>query len=270
MFFSRSLLLTLLAAPFLALAQNANSFKIPTNFSATAGQPLALSWNPTTQGTVTLVLRSGASSDLAAGTIIASSIANSGSYSWTPDTHITRGSDYTVEIVSDSDPSQTNYTPYFVLDSDNTVAYSTSQVSLGAATATSALSTASPSGSATSVAAAISSASVSSASASVSSRVASASSATSATASSASGSTAAAASTTTGASSAASGSQTSQATTMSTGISSGASFISTGAASATSAASASASPETASSAGAPRATAMAGMLGLAALGVFAL
>ncbi|KAK0946601.1 hypothetical protein LTR29_002069 [Friedmanniomyces endolithicus] len=255
MFSPRSFILTLLVgAPLLALAQNANPFNIPTNFSATAGQPLSLKWNPTTSGTVTLVLRSGASSDLAAGTVIASSIANSGSYSWTPDTMITRGSDYTVEIVSDSDPSQTNYTPYFVLDSTNTVAYSTSQVSLGAATASpsSALSTASATGSATSVAAAISSASASASSAS-----ASASSAASASGSSASGSgtTAAAAASTSGASSAASGSQTSSGT-----VTSG-----TSAASATSA-----KPLTASTAGAARATAVAGVLGLAALGVFAL
>ncbi|KAK0256477.1 hypothetical protein B0A54_04682 [Friedmanniomyces endolithicus] len=262
MFTSRSFILTLLGAPLLALAQSANPFKIPTNFSATAGQPLSLNWNPTTSGTVTLVLRSGASSDLAAGTVIASSIANSGSYSWTPDTMITRGSDYTVEIVSDSDPTQTNYTPYFVLDSTNTVAYSTSQVSLGAATASSALassalSTASATASATSVAAAISSASASASSAS-----ASASSAASASASSASGSgtTAAAAATTSGASSAASGSQTSSGMATSTAAASG-----TSAAAATSA-----KPETASTAGAARATAMAGVLGLAALGVFAL
>ncbi|KAK1075813.1 hypothetical protein LTR12_001427 [Friedmanniomyces endolithicus] len=260
MFTSRSFILTLLGAPLLALAQSANPFKIPTNFSATAGQPLSLNWKPTTSGTVTLVLRSGASSDLAAGTVIASSIANSGSYSWTPDTMITRGSDYTVEIVSDSDPSQTNYTPYFVLDSTNTVAYSTSQVSLGAATASpsSALSTASATGSATSVAAAISSASASASSAS-----ASASSAASASGSSASGSgttAAAAAASTSGASSAASGSQTTSGMATSSGAASG-----TSAASATSA-----KPETASTAGAAKATAMAGVLGLAALGVFAL
>ncbi|KAK1079513.1 hypothetical protein LTR33_006326 [Friedmanniomyces endolithicus] len=258
MFTSRSFILTLLGAPLLALAQSANPFKIPTNFSATAGQPLSLNWNPTTSGTVTLVLRSGASSDLAAGTVIASSIANSGSYSWTPDTMITRGSDYTVEIVSDSDPTQTNYTPYFVLDSTNTVAYSTSQVSLGAATASTALSTASATGSATSVAAAISSASASAssaASASGSSGTASGSSA------SGSGTTAAAAAaSTSGASSAASGSQTTSGMATSSGAASG-----TSAASATSA-----KPETASTAGAAKATAMAGVLGLAALGVFAL
>lgn len=60
------------------------------------------------------------------------SIANSGSYTWTPAASITRGSDYAIEIVDDANPSQTNYTPYFVLESDNTVASTTPTVTLGA------------------------------------------------------------------------------------------------------------------------------------------
>ncbi|KAI7335262.1 hypothetical protein KC315_g3344, partial [Hortaea werneckii] len=109
----RSFAITLLSAPLLALAQNA--FNIPeAGLSATGGQPLDLSWDPTTDGTVTLVLRSGSSNNLNEGTVIASNIDNSGSYTWTPSNDLTRGSDYTVQIVSDDDPSVTNYTPYFV------------------------------------------------------------------------------------------------------------------------------------------------------------
>ncbi|KAI7535502.1 hypothetical protein KC331_g11997 [Hortaea werneckii] len=146
----RSFAITLLSAPLLALAQNA--FNIPeAGLSATGGQPLDLSWDPTTDGTVTLVLRSGSSNNLNEGTVIASNIDNSGSYTWTPSNDLTRGSDYTVQIVSDDDPSVTNYTPYFVLDTDTTVAKSTSEVSLGATSAAPDLSTASPTGSATSV-----------------------------------------------------------------------------------------------------------------------
>lgn len=68
---SRSLLFALFS-PLLVLGQS-NPFKIPASgLSATAGQALDLQWNPTTNGTVTLVLRSGANSDdLAAGTVIA-------------------------------------------------------------------------------------------------------------------------------------------------------------------------------------------------------
>ncbi|KAI7563277.1 hypothetical protein KC343_g7658 [Hortaea werneckii] len=146
----RSFAITLLSAPLLALAQNA--FKIPeAGLSATGGQPVDLQWDPTTDGTVTLVLRSGSSNNLNEGTVIASSIENSGSYTWTPSNDLTRGSDYTVQIVSDEDPSETNYTPYFVLDTDTTVAKSTSEVSLGATSAAPDLSTASPTGSATSL-----------------------------------------------------------------------------------------------------------------------
>ncbi|RMZ06396.1 hypothetical protein D0862_04636 [Hortaea werneckii] len=142
----RSFAITLLSAPLLALAQNA--FNIPdAGLSATGGQPLDLSWDPTTDGTVTLVLRSGSSNNLNEGTVI----ARNGSYTWTPSNDLTRGSDYTVQIVSDDDPSETNYTPYFVLDTDTTVAQSTSEVSLGATSAAPDLSTASPTGSATSL-----------------------------------------------------------------------------------------------------------------------
>ena len=57
-----------------------NPFKIPSNgFSFTAGQKSTISWDPTTKGTISLVLRSGDSANLGAGTIIARS------YSWLSD-----------------------------------------------------------------------------------------------------------------------------------------------------------------------------------------
>lgn len=73
MYFARSFFLALASTPFMALAQSgANPFNVPTSgLSTSAGQSLALSWNPTTQGTVSLVLRSGNSGDLSSGTTIA-------------------------------------------------------------------------------------------------------------------------------------------------------------------------------------------------------
>ena len=144
-------LLALLSAPLLSLAQSgANPFNIPPEgLSASGGEPLELNWEPTTDGTVTLVLRSGSSNDLNEGTVIESGLDNSGSYTWTPSNDLTRGSDYTVEIVDDDDPSNVNYTPYFVLDTDTTTAQQTSVVSLGQPTTTPDLSTASPTGDAT-------------------------------------------------------------------------------------------------------------------------
>lgn len=109
-----STLIALLSAPLLALAQSgANPFNIPPEgLSAAADEPLTLSWKPTTDSTVTLVLRSGSSNNLNEGTEIASGIENSGSFTWTPTNDLTRGSDYTIEIIDDANPSNTNYTPY--------------------------------------------------------------------------------------------------------------------------------------------------------------
>lgn len=47
-----------------------NAFNNPVGFSLTAGKPTTITWNPTTPGTVTLKLRSGANSDLNQGTVI--------------------------------------------------------------------------------------------------------------------------------------------------------------------------------------------------------
>ncbi|TKA60116.1 hypothetical protein B0A49_10843 [Cryomyces minteri] len=126
-----------------------NPFNIPsTGIAFTAGQPTTLNWQPTTSGTVTLVVRQGASNNLAQGAIIQSSIPNSGSYTWTPPSDIVRGSDYTIEIVDDTNPSRTNYTPYFVIDSANTVSSGTaigqfSTVTYGAPSTSLSLTTAS-------------------------------------------------------------------------------------------------------------------------------
>lgn len=74
--FTNKTVLALLAQAFVALAAD-NSFNVPEGgYNATAGQSLALSWSPTTSGTVSLILRSGASSDLDAGTYIAQNIQN--------------------------------------------------------------------------------------------------------------------------------------------------------------------------------------------------
>lgn len=72
MYFRFATVLALLSAPFFVLAAEPNPFKIPTGgLSATAGEPLDLEWTPTTTGTVTLVLRSGESTNLKKGVTIA-------------------------------------------------------------------------------------------------------------------------------------------------------------------------------------------------------
>jgi hypothetical protein len=92
MYFRFSTVVALLSAPFLVLADNPNPFNIPqSGLSCTAGQPCDLKWQPTTTGTVSLVLRSGASNDLKKGVTIASHIANDGDFTWIPASNLPRG-----------------------------------------------------------------------------------------------------------------------------------------------------------------------------------
>jgi hypothetical protein len=73
-------LLTVLAAPLLALAQNATTsdkplyFTLDPGFAVTAGQTANIKWQSasTVGGTVTLVLRSGPSNNLNTGLVIQS------------------------------------------------------------------------------------------------------------------------------------------------------------------------------------------------------
>ncbi|EGP92321.1 unnamed protein product [Zymoseptoria tritici ST99CH_1A5] len=130
--FSRSFLVALLSAPFLASAEVA--FTLNSTFAPTAGEPVDLTWSGSSSGTVTLVLRNGASSDLNKGTVIAADAPNNGEYTWTPDADTVRGSDYALQIINNADPSDNNYSAYFVLESDNTVPSQASTVSNPAST----------------------------------------------------------------------------------------------------------------------------------------
>ncbi|KAL9090750.1 MAG: hypothetical protein Q9159_001806 [Coniocarpon cinnabarinum] len=116
-----------------AFAQQ-NPFNVPDGGynNAEAGQSLDLSWQPTTGGTVTLVLRSGDSTNLQAGTEITSNAPNNGHYTWPVPSDITKGFTYTVQIISDQ--GDINYTPYFPIDSSNVAPSSTSIVATGAPT----------------------------------------------------------------------------------------------------------------------------------------
>lgn len=74
---SRKTVLAILAQAIVAIAQTNNAFNVPVEgYNSVAGKTLTLNWTPTSSGTVSLILRSGASSDLNAGTYIAQSIQN--------------------------------------------------------------------------------------------------------------------------------------------------------------------------------------------------
>ncbi|CAD6574662.1 MAG: hypothetical protein ASARMPREDX12_006881 [Alectoria sarmentosa] len=104
-------------------AQTGSTSNPPTTrpgFTVTAGISSTFTWTPTTSGTVTLTLRSGPASDLDKGTVLASEIANSGSYTFTVPAG-TAGGAYTIEISSDSDANDANYSDNITVEDSNSV-----------------------------------------------------------------------------------------------------------------------------------------------------
>ncbi|KAK8218252.1 hypothetical protein IWZ01DRAFT_523927 [Phyllosticta capitalensis] len=156
-----------------------NAFIVATSgFNPTAGKDTTLQWTPTAGKTVTLKLRQGASSNLGSGTTIAdhaltflppppcfphtllrfrrftntldskdcsngpaANIPNDGSYTWSVPSNTVRGTDYTVEIINDDDTSETNFYPYFTIES--TVVVSAASSSAAASSTESAAKTSS-------------------------------------------------------------------------------------------------------------------------------
>ncbi|MCJ1337592.1 hypothetical protein MMC09_002874 [Bachmanniomyces sp. S44760] len=112
--FSFAIIAASLASIVTAQSSSSNPFNIPPGgYLLHAGQDQQFTWKPTTSGTVSLILRTGSNGDLDKGTTIASSISNSGSYTYSVPSSTPEGNSYTIEIVSDSDSSATNYTPQF-------------------------------------------------------------------------------------------------------------------------------------------------------------
>ncbi|KAL2869968.1 GPI anchored serine-threonine rich family protein [Aspergillus lucknowensis] len=113
----RSVFFLALSAVATLVAARDNAFNIPREgYEFSAGKPTKLSWDPSTEGTVTLKLQWGGAFDSSTGTTIASSIPNSGSYTWDVPASITDRSDYTIEIISDEDPNASNYLPRFTVE----------------------------------------------------------------------------------------------------------------------------------------------------------
>ncbi|PYH99505.1 hypothetical protein BO71DRAFT_342602 [Aspergillus ellipticus CBS 707.79] len=110
----RSVFYLALSAIATLAAASENPFSVPDGgYEFDAGSPTTLTWDPTTSGTVTLRLQWGAVFTTTSGDLIASSIDNSGTYTWTPTADLVSRSDYTVEIIDDADTSVVNYTPRF-------------------------------------------------------------------------------------------------------------------------------------------------------------
>ncbi|BCS03814.1 GPI anchored serine-threonine rich family protein [Aspergillus luchuensis] len=130
--------LALSAIASLAAASD-NPFNVPEGgYTFTAGSPTTLTWDPTTNGTVTLRLQWGAVFTTTTGDLIAGSIDNSGSYSWTPSADLAARSDYTVEIIDDDNTDDVNYTPRFsVSGATGAVTTSTASSTTSSASSTS-------------------------------------------------------------------------------------------------------------------------------------
>ncbi|KGO63831.1 Cell wall beta-glucan synthesis [Penicillium italicum] len=107
----------------------ANPFSIPTDgYTFTVGKPTALKWQPTTPGTVSLILQWGAVLSGNTGTVIAANLDNDGSYTWDVPSKLAAEPDYTIKIVSDSDSNDFNYIGRFTVDG-STVSVSSSSAS---------------------------------------------------------------------------------------------------------------------------------------------
>jgi len=87
------------------------------------GQPYEVSWNPTTPGTVTILLLNGPSTNIQVLYPIVEKIANTGKYTWTPKTDLKPDTThYGLQIIVDA-TGQYQYTPQFGIKND---AYSAS------------------------------------------------------------------------------------------------------------------------------------------------
>ncbi|KMU90217.1 hypothetical protein CIHG_08027 [Coccidioides immitis H538.4] len=97
-----------------AAAARENPFNNPSGgYRFAANMPTTLSWEPTTDGTVTLKLQKAGAINPTSGITIAANIPNSGSYVFVPSASLGPGSDYTIEIIDDNDPDKINFTPQF-------------------------------------------------------------------------------------------------------------------------------------------------------------
>lgn len=122
-----------------------NAFNVPPGgYLLHAGQPTTFTWSNQQGSTVTILLRDGANGDLNAGTTVVANLDNKGTYTYTPPANIVEGNSYTLEIVNDQSPNETNYTGQFdIVSPVKAVPTGTNAVtSTGAATATGSSSTA--------------------------------------------------------------------------------------------------------------------------------
>lgn len=118
-----------------------NPISLPgLNSIVPAGKPYTITWNPTTTGTIALVLLRGPSTNVVPIATIVDGIANSGTYVWTPSTSLEPDvTHYGIQLIVDG-TGQYQYTTQFGISNPAYVSSSSSSV---VATSTSATSSAS-------------------------------------------------------------------------------------------------------------------------------
>lgn len=80
-----------------------------------AGSKFQITWTPSGNDNVNLVLRKGDSAALNVVSTIATDIPNKGSYEWTVDKSLASGTDYAIEIQDTNNIADSNYSPYFTI-----------------------------------------------------------------------------------------------------------------------------------------------------------
>ncbi|KAK2795539.1 hypothetical protein FQN50_009723 [Emmonsiellopsis sp. PD_5] len=115
----RSIIYLAVSALAAVVAAQDNAFNVPKGgYQFEAGKPTTLSWEPSTDGTVSLRLQKGDGTSFTPGSgmVIVENIPNSGTYSFTPSASLGPGSDYTIQIIDDENPENFNFTPAFSVD----------------------------------------------------------------------------------------------------------------------------------------------------------
>ncbi|RPA89218.1 hypothetical protein L873DRAFT_703722 [Choiromyces venosus 120613-1] len=138
-FFTSSLLAIAALASAVFAAENPIS-KPDGSVPLVAGEPVTVTWTPTTAGPITLKLRQGPSNDLKDLLVVVGAYANSGTFTWTIPADMPSGDNYAFQI-SDDKTTDVNYTPLLTIKSD--VAPKSSSGSSAATSSTSSGSTSS-------------------------------------------------------------------------------------------------------------------------------
>ncbi|KAJ5166582.1 cell wall protein [Penicillium canariense] len=135
-------LATALFATAVSANSKANAFSNPAGgYVFTVGEATTLVWNADSGSTVTLRLQYGDVTTANSGAVIASGIANDGSYTWQVPSDLAYESDYTIEIIDDQDTSNYNFLPRFTVAGATASATATTASSTSMSTATTVSST---------------------------------------------------------------------------------------------------------------------------------